>query len=234
MSSSTPRGCCCSTPDRTAPRSPTRPTSPAGSPASSTIAWPGSTSASKRHSPPSSPRSAMHRPMSTPRSSPTCTRTTSAGFRNWAAPTCWSPRPSGRSCPSRRLSPAASCEPTSSSRDCGGTRSAWTRPTTRPWRRSPGRWTSWATVRWSCSPPPGTRRGRCRSSSAAGQGRRCCWSATSPTKLRCWSAVSSQVSAAAASSPPPPSQVLALKERMPDLAILPAHDPTAAQRLLES
>ena len=29
-------------------------------------------------------------------------------------------------------------------------------------------------------------------------------------------------------------QVLALKERMPDLAILPAHDPTAAQRLLES
>ena len=29
-------------------------------------------------------------------------------------------------------------------------------------------------------------------------------------------------------------QVLELKERMPDLAILPAHDPTAAQRLLES
>ena len=29
-------------------------------------------------------------------------------------------------------------------------------------------------------------------------------------------------------------QVIALKERMPDLAILPAHDPTAAQRLLES
>jgi glyoxylase-like metal-dependent hydrolase (beta-lactamase superfamily II) len=29
-------------------------------------------------------------------------------------------------------------------------------------------------------------------------------------------------------------QVLALKERMPDLAILPALDPTAAQRLLES
>jgi glyoxylase-like metal-dependent hydrolase (beta-lactamase superfamily II) len=30
------------------------------------------------------------------------------------------------------------------------------------------------------------------------------------------------------------NQVLALKERMPDLAILPAHDPTAAQRLLKS
>jgi N-acyl homoserine lactone hydrolase len=30
------------------------------------------------------------------------------------------------------------------------------------------------------------------------------------------------------------NQVLALKERMADLAILPAHDPTAAQRLLES
>jgi N-acyl homoserine lactone hydrolase len=30
------------------------------------------------------------------------------------------------------------------------------------------------------------------------------------------------------------NQVLALRERMPDLAILPAHDPTAAQRLLES
>jgi glyoxylase-like metal-dependent hydrolase (beta-lactamase superfamily II) len=30
------------------------------------------------------------------------------------------------------------------------------------------------------------------------------------------------------------NRVLALKERMPDLAILPAHDPTAAQRLLES
>ena len=30
------------------------------------------------------------------------------------------------------------------------------------------------------------------------------------------------------------NQVLELKERMPDLAILPAHDPTAAQRLLES
>jgi N-acyl homoserine lactone hydrolase len=29
-------------------------------------------------------------------------------------------------------------------------------------------------------------------------------------------------------------QVLALKERMPELVILPAHDPTAAQRLLES
>jgi N-acyl homoserine lactone hydrolase len=29
-------------------------------------------------------------------------------------------------------------------------------------------------------------------------------------------------------------QVLALKERMPDLVILPAHDPTAAQRLLDS
>ena len=28
--------------------------------------------------------------------------------------------------------------------------------------------------------------------------------------------------------------VLALKERMPDLVILPAHDPTAAQGLLES
>jgi N-acyl homoserine lactone hydrolase len=28
--------------------------------------------------------------------------------------------------------------------------------------------------------------------------------------------------------------VLALKERMPNLVILPAHDPTAAQRLLES
>jgi N-acyl homoserine lactone hydrolase len=30
------------------------------------------------------------------------------------------------------------------------------------------------------------------------------------------------------------NQVLALRERMPDMAILPAHDPTAAQRLLES
>jgi N-acyl homoserine lactone hydrolase len=30
------------------------------------------------------------------------------------------------------------------------------------------------------------------------------------------------------------NQVLALKEQMPDLAILPAHDPTAARRLLES
>jgi glyoxylase-like metal-dependent hydrolase (beta-lactamase superfamily II) len=29
-------------------------------------------------------------------------------------------------------------------------------------------------------------------------------------------------------------QVLALKQRMPDLVVLPAHDPTAAQRLLES
>jgi len=28
--------------------------------------------------------------------------------------------------------------------------------------------------------------------------------------------------------------VLALKETMPDLVILPAHDPTAAQRLLDS
>ncbi len=28
--------------------------------------------------------------------------------------------------------------------------------------------------------------------------------------------------------------VLALKARMPDLVVLPAHDPTAAQRLLES
>jgi hypothetical protein len=28
--------------------------------------------------------------------------------------------------------------------------------------------------------------------------------------------------------------VLALRERMPDLVILPAHDPTAARRLLES
>jgi N-acyl homoserine lactone hydrolase len=30
------------------------------------------------------------------------------------------------------------------------------------------------------------------------------------------------------------NQVLALRQRMPDLAILPAHDPTAAQRLLDS
>jgi glyoxylase-like metal-dependent hydrolase (beta-lactamase superfamily II) len=29
-------------------------------------------------------------------------------------------------------------------------------------------------------------------------------------------------------------RVLALKRRMPDLVVLPAHDPTAAQRLLES
>jgi N-acyl homoserine lactone hydrolase len=29
-------------------------------------------------------------------------------------------------------------------------------------------------------------------------------------------------------------KVLALKQRLPDLVILPAHDPTAAQRLLES
>jgi len=29
-------------------------------------------------------------------------------------------------------------------------------------------------------------------------------------------------------------KVLALKETMPDLVILPAHDPTAAQRLLDS
>jgi len=28
--------------------------------------------------------------------------------------------------------------------------------------------------------------------------------------------------------------VLALKQTMPDLVVLPAHDPTAAQRLLES
>jgi N-acyl homoserine lactone hydrolase len=54
-------------------------------------------------------------------------------------------------------------------RELGGAPTCW----------SPGRWRSWATGRWSCSPPPGTRRGRCRSSSAAGQGRRCCWSATS-------------------------------------------------------
>ena len=33
---------------------------------------------------------------------------------------------------------------------------------------------------------------------------------------------------------PTTDQVLALKERMPGLVILPAHDPTAAQRLLES
>jgi len=30
------------------------------------------------------------------------------------------------------------------------------------------------------------------------------------------------------------AKVLALKARMPDLVVLPAHDPTAAQRLLES
>jgi N-acyl homoserine lactone hydrolase len=30
------------------------------------------------------------------------------------------------------------------------------------------------------------------------------------------------------------AKVLALKETMPDLVILPAHDPTAARRLLES
>ncbi len=30
------------------------------------------------------------------------------------------------------------------------------------------------------------------------------------------------------------AKVLALKETMPDLVILPAHDPTAAQRLLAS
>jgi hypothetical protein len=30
------------------------------------------------------------------------------------------------------------------------------------------------------------------------------------------------------------AKVLALRETMPDLVILPAHDPTAAQRLLES
>jgi N-acyl homoserine lactone hydrolase len=29
-------------------------------------------------------------------------------------------------------------------------------------------------------------------------------------------------------------KVLALKQTMPDLVVLPAHDPTAAQRLLES
>jgi hypothetical protein len=29
-------------------------------------------------------------------------------------------------------------------------------------------------------------------------------------------------------------KVLALKEQMPDLVVLPAHDPTAARRLLES
>ena len=39
------------------------------------------------------------------------------GLRSWAAPTCWSPRPSGRRCRGRRLSPAASCATTSSSPD---------------------------------------------------------------------------------------------------------------------
>jgi hypothetical protein len=49
-----------------------------------------------------------------------------------------------------------------------------------------------------------------------------------------WSVASFQVSALVANSLRATQNVLALKQRMPGLVILPAHDPTAARRLLES
>jgi len=50
---------------------------------------------------------------------------------------------------------------TSRSRDCGGARSASSRPATQGWPPSPIRWMSWETVLWSWCRLRVTRPGRC-------------------------------------------------------------------------
>ncbi len=79
-------------------------------------------------------------PMSAPRSCRTCTRTISAGWPSWPAPTCWSRPPNGPNWPSPARSCAASCAATSSCPDCTGARSAPNPPAAPRWRRSPSRW----------------------------------------------------------------------------------------------
>ena len=64
-------------------------------------------------------------------------------------------------------------------------------------------------------------------------GRRCCWPGTSPTGQRSSSAASFPASAAGARSRKA-AQGSRPGQQQPGLVVLPAHDPTAAQRLLDS
>ena len=235
-SSNTPRGCCCSTPDRTAPRSPTTRTSPAGSPESSTTGWPGSTSARTRRSTASSARSGIRRATSTPRSSPTCTRTTSAGSRSWPARNCSSAR-RGMGAAVRVLPRAARLPPRAHRRSParGGSRisfeptsDAALAPFTEVARRH-GRRLARPAPHIRATPPAPCR---CSSGDAGLPPLLLVGDLTYDAELL-------RTAPASRRRRPRPARqdhrkVLALAQRMPGLVILPAHDPTAAQRLLDS
>ena len=177
--------------------------------------------------------SATRPPTSTPRSSPTCTRTTSAGSPSCAAPTCWSPRRSGRSCPSSRPRPAASSARTSTSRRAvephqlrtdqrpgpGAVHRVARRHGRRLARPAPDA-RSHARLALAARPPPDT--------AAAAAGRRPHLRADL-LERRQLPGVGDRSQLANTTD-----KVLALAERMPGLVVLPAHDPTAAQRLLDS
>ena len=82
-------------------------------------------------------------------------------------------------------------------------------------------------------PTPGTRRARCHCWSAGPTGRRCCWPGTSPTERRSCSAASFPAWADGGGSRKARAGSSHCGQQ-PGLVVLPAHDPTAAQRLLDS
>jgi len=108
------------------------------------------------------------------------------------------------------------------------------RPATQGWPPSPIRWMSWETVLSSRCRLRVTRPGPCPGCFGDPSGRHCSWSATSPMGPSC--SLGGQVPGVGVRRQlvETTRKVLMLKETMPDLVILPAHDPTASQRLLES
>jgi hypothetical protein len=90
------------------------------------------------------------------------------------------------------------------------------------------------TGRWCFCPLPVTPLARCRCWSAAPAGRRCCW----PGDLTYGAEILQRGQLPGVGNrrllAESTRKVLALQHQQPGLVVLPAHDPTDAQRLLDS
>lgn len=102
------------------------------------------------------------------------------------------------------------------------------------WRRSPSRWTSWATGRWCCCPPPATRPGSM--SLLVRRTRKPPLLLTGDLAYHADLMARGQLPGVGRHRQLAEStrKVLALAAKHPGLVVLPAHDPTAARRLLAS
>src|SRR5215207_3505312 len=185
---------------RTGRRSPTRATSPAPPPESSTTASRASTSAPAIRSPPG------WRPSLRPRRCANCGAVPSPpGPHRRAAgtPRCRRRRgqPPGVAGPTTTAgSLTGCCAPTSSSLGCTGAASSLHQPTIPAWSRSRPAIPCSATGAWCCRPRPATHLARCRCWSVARDDRGCCWLVTSPTTPTCWSTATCRASAAGRSA----------------------------------